>query len=46
MEGRYPDGLLLAITHCTDPMAIRGRRGERSLYFGRVMVYHWPQWAL
>ena len=27
-------------------MAIRGRHGDRSLYFGRVMVYHWPQGAL
>jgi len=45
MEGRYPYGLLLAITHCTDPMAIRGRRGDRSLYFGREMVYHRPQGA-
>ena len=33
----------------TTPMsfciAIRGRRGDRSLYFGRVMVYHGPQGA-
>jgi hypothetical protein len=46
MEGGYPHGLLLAITNCTDPMAIRGRRGDRSLYFGRAMVYHRPQCAL
>jgi len=34
----------------TTPMsfciAIHGRRGDRSLYFGRVMVYHGPQGAL
>src|SRR6266436_8329884 len=30
MEGRYPHGLLLAITNCTDPMVIHGRRGDRS----------------
>jgi len=30
MAGRYPHWLLLAITNCTDPMAIRGRRGDRS----------------
>lgn len=27
-------------------MATRGRRGDRSLYFGRAMVYHQPQCIL